>query len=133
MADNPKRRLLDRLGDAPTYVAAGCRVTGDIEAPGPLVVCGAVRGDGDVRGPLHLAATAHWEGEVRAESAIIAGSITGAVAVTGKMEIGASAVIHGRVSAGTLAIARGAVLDGPVNITSGQAPVTFEEKRIREF
>lgn len=129
MADNPKRRLLDRLGDAPTYVAEGCRVTGDVEAPGPLVVCGIVHGDGDVRGPLHLTATAHWKGEVRAQSAIIAGCITGAVVVNGKMEIGASAVIRGRVAAGSVAIARGAVIDGEVNITSGERPVDFEEKR----
>ena len=129
MASNPKRRLLDQIAGAPTYVAEGCRVTGDVEAPGPLVVCGTVLGDGDVRGPLHLATTAHWQGDVRAESAIVAGSVTGAVHVTGKMEIGANAVIRGRVVARTLAIARGAVIDGEVTITSGEEPVSFEEKR----
>ncbi len=131
MAGLPKRRLLDQIGNAPTYVAEGCRVTGDVEAPGPLVVCGSVRGDGDVRGPLHLAITAHWEGEVRAESAVIAGNITGAINVLGKLEIGARAVIRGRVVARTLAIARGAVIDGEVTITSGEPVVEFEEKRER--
>ena len=54
----PKRRLLDHLGphsdSGPTYVSAGCRITGDFEAPGALIMCGQVRGDGDVQGALSM-------------------------------------------------------------------------------
>ena len=45
-----KRRLIDQIGDAPTFVAGGSRLTGDLETPGPLVVLGAIRGDGRVGG-----------------------------------------------------------------------------------
>ena len=72
MADTPKRRLLDQMGGVPTYVAAGSRITGDVEAPGALVMCGQVRGDGDVKGPLSVAAGARWDGEVHARSGVIA-------------------------------------------------------------
>ncbi len=58
MAETPKRRLLDQLGAAPTYVAAASRITGDLEVPGALVMCGQVRGDGDVKGALSVAAGA---------------------------------------------------------------------------
>ena len=44
MNDLQKRRLIDSIGDSPTFVAEGVRLTGDLETPGPLVVCGAVRG-----------------------------------------------------------------------------------------
>jgi cytoskeletal protein CcmA (bactofilin family) len=131
MADTPKRRLLDQMGAGPTYVAAGSRITGDVEAPGALVMCGQVRGDGDVKGPLSIAAGARWDGEVHARSGVIAGTIAGTIRVDEKLEIRATAVIRGRVTARTLAIAKGAVIEGEVTVTSGEPIINFEEKRAR--
>jgi cytoskeletal protein CcmA (bactofilin family) len=131
MAELPKRRLLDQIGSAPTYVAPGSRITGDIETPGALVMCGQIRGDGDVKGPLSISAEARWDGEVHARSGVVAGSINGAIRVDEKLEIRASAVIRGRVTAKSLAIAKGAVIEGEVTVTSGEPIVNFEEKRGR--
>ncbi|HTW39096.1 MAG TPA: polymer-forming cytoskeletal protein [Steroidobacteraceae bacterium] len=129
MSDSPRRRLLDFFGGAPSFLAEGCRVTGDVETVGPLAVCGAIRGDGHVRGALNMALRSEWEGEIRAERAVIAGKIVGGLTVEDKLEIGASAVIRGRVSARSIAIAKGAVIDGELIVTSGQPIVSFEEKR----
>ena len=41
----PRRRLIDQIGASPTFVAEGCRLTGDLETTGSLVVCGTIRGD----------------------------------------------------------------------------------------
>jgi cytoskeletal protein CcmA (bactofilin family) len=131
MSDLPKRRLVDFLGGSPSFLAEGCRVTGDVETVGALAVCGAIRGDGHVRGALSMAARAEWEGEIRTERAVIAGKIVGALTVEDKLEIGATAVIRGRVSARSIAIAKGAVIDGELIVTSGQPIVSFEEKRER--
>ena len=81
MTETSKRRLIDQIGDSPTFVAEGSRVTGDLETAGPLVVCGAVRGDGRVGGALRMAATAQWEGEIHTRAAVIAGKITGKLTV----------------------------------------------------
>jgi cytoskeletal protein CcmA (bactofilin family) len=129
MADIPKRRLLDQVGTAPTYVAAGSRLTGDLEVPGALVMCGQVRGDGDVKGTLSMAVGARWEGEVHARSGVVAGAIMGAISVDEKLEIRATALIRGRVTARSIAIAKGAVIEGEVTVTSGEPIVNFEEKR----
>jgi cytoskeletal protein CcmA (bactofilin family) len=132
MADTPKRRLLDSVGTEPTYVAQNSRITGDIEAPGALVMCGQVRGDGDVKGPLSVSKTARWDGEVHARSGVVAGTINGVIRVDEKLEIRATAVIRGRVSARSLAIAKGAVIEGDVTVTSGEPIINFEEKRARD-
>ncbi len=132
MSESPKRRLLDFMGGSPTFVAEGCRITGDIETVGPLVMCGIVRGDGHVRGALSLTAKAEWEGEIRAERGVVAGKVTGILTVEDKLEIGATAVIRARVSARAIAIAKGAVIDGELIVTSGQPIVSFEEKRSPE-
>lgn len=129
MSDLPKRRLLDFLGGSPSFLAEGCRVTGDVETVGALAVCGAIRGDGHVRGALNMTARSEWEGLIRAERAVVAGTIVGGLTVEDKLEIGATAVIRGRVSARSIAIAKGAVIDGELIVTSGQPIVSFEEKR----
>jgi cytoskeletal protein CcmA (bactofilin family) len=129
MSDLHKRRLIDSIGDSPTFVAEGVRVSGDLETPGPLVLCGVIRGDGRVGGTLRLAVTAQWEGEIHAQAAVIAGRITGRLVVENKLEIGATAVIRADIVARSIAVARGAVIEGAVTVTSGEAVTEFEEKR----
>jgi cytoskeletal protein CcmA (bactofilin family) len=129
MSQAPRRRLLDRIGGTPSLLASGTRLVGDIECPGALMLGGLVQGDGQVSGELCISLGAHWHGEVHAVSAVVAGQVTGAVIVSERIEIAASAVIRGRVSARRIAMARGATIDGDVVVTSGEAIVEFEEKR----
>jgi len=127
--DTQRRRMLDQLGDSPTFVAPGSRISGDLETLGPLVVCGAVRGDGRIGGALSMAANSEWHGEVHARAAVIAGHLTGRLVVDEMLEVGATAVIQAEVIARTIAIARGAVIEGAITVTSGQPVVRFDEKR----
>jgi cytoskeletal protein CcmA (bactofilin family) len=129
MSATPKRRLLDMVGAAPTFIAAGCHVTGDIETAGAVVVCGSVRGDGKIGGPLSMGRDSAWEGEIHARHAVIAGTITGKLIVAEKLEIGSSAVLRADVVARSIAIAKGAVVEGVLQVTSGKPIVNFEEKR----
>jgi cytoskeletal protein CcmA (bactofilin family) len=131
MIEALRRRLMDQLqaSEAPTFVTAGSRISGDLEAVGALIMCGTVRGDGKVGGVLRMPVNAEWVGEVHAPAAMIAGKVTGRLVIEGKLEVGASAVIHADIVAGTLAIAKGAIIDGTVTITSGQPAITFVERR----
>jgi cytoskeletal protein CcmA (bactofilin family) len=129
MNQPPKRRVIDQLGDSPTFVSEGSRVTGDLETSGPLVMCGAVRGDGRVGGALRMAVTAEWHGEIHAHAAVIAGRVTGRLVVEDKLEVGSTAVLRADIVAGSIAVAKGAVIDGAVTVTSGEPVVRFEEKR----
>lgn len=129
MSDAPKRRLVDQFGVSPTFVAEGCRFTGDVETEGPLVVCGSVRGDAKVGGALSMAASARWEGEIHARAAVVAGHISGRLVIDQKLEVAATAVIRADIVAGSIAVAKGAVIVGEVTITSGQPIVRFEERR----
>lgn len=129
MNDAPKRRLLDQLGGSPTFVADGCRIAGDLETPGPLVVCGSIKGDGLVGGMLNMAVQAEWRGQIRAQRAVIAGKVFGTLSVEDRLEIGSTAIVHARVSARTIAIAKGAVIEGEVTVTSGQGVVSFQDRR----
>ena len=129
MSEMPKRRLMDRASGTPTVLGEGVIMQGDLIAPGSVMVCGNVRGDGQIGGTLSMTRGAHWEGEVRARAAVIAGTLIGNLTIAEKLEVGAAAVIKGRVTARQLAIARGGVIEGEIQVTSGQPIVEFEEKR----
>ena len=125
----PKRRFLD-LGEAtPTFIGATSVFIGNIRGAGQFVVSGEVHGDGELQGGLNLSATGSWHGFIQAEQAIVAGKITGGLNVRDKLEIGYTAVIRGKVSARTVAIAKGAIVDGEIEVTSDSPVVQFEEKR----
>jgi len=125
----PKRRFFDLHSAAPTVIGAGSVIIGDLRGDGEYVISGEVHGDGELGGGLNLAATGVWNGHIQALEAVIAGKITGGLAVKGKLEIGYTAVIRGSVSARTIAIAKGAIVDGDIVVTSGEPPLEFEEKR----
>ena len=96
---NDKRRLIDQIGDSPTFVAEGVRLTGDLGTPGPLVVCGTIRGDGRVGGTLRMSVTAQWEGEIHAAAGVVAGRINGRLVIEGKLEVAGTAVIRADIHA----------------------------------
>ncbi len=66
---------------------------------------------------------------MHARHGIIAGKVSGKLVIAEKLEIGATAVIRADVVARSIAVAKGAVIEGQVTITSGEAVVEFEEKR----
>jgi cytoskeletal protein CcmA (bactofilin family) len=125
----PKRRFFDLDSGLPTVIAADSVIVGDIRGEGQFVVSGEVHGDGDLAGGMNLAVTGVWHGNIQAQQAIIAGKITGGLAVRDKLEIGYTAVIRGKVSARSIAIAQGAIVDGEIEVTSDAPMLQFEEKR----
>jgi cytoskeletal protein CcmA (bactofilin family) len=124
-----KRRFFEGASASPTFIGADSVIVGNIRGAGQFVVSGEVHGDGELDGGLNLSATGTWHGFIQAQQAIIAGKITGGLNVRGKLEIGYTAVIRGKVSARTVAIAKGAIVDGEIEVTSGSPVLQFEEKR----
>jgi cytoskeletal protein CcmA (bactofilin family) len=127
--DQPKRRFLEFGEATPTFIGANSVFIGNIRGTGQFVVSGEVHGDGELDGALNLSATGSWHGNIQAQQAIVAGKILGGLSVKDKLEIGYTAVIRGRVSARTVAIAKGAIVDGEIEVTSDAPVLEFEEKR----
>src|SRR5277367_7100705 len=124
-----KRRFFEGSTATPTFIGEDSVFVGNIRGAGHFVVSGEVHGDGELQGGLNLSSTGSWHGFIQAQQAIVAGKITGGLTVKDKLEIGYTAVIRGKVSARTIAIARGAIVDGDIEVTSGTPILQFEEKR----
>src|SRR5271165_2423526 len=101
--NEPKRRFFEGTTATPTFIGEESVFVGNIRGAGHFVVSGEVHGDGELQGGLNLSATGSW--------------------------FGYTAVIRGKVSARTIAIAKGAIVDGDIEVTSGTPVVQFEEKR----
>jgi cytoskeletal protein CcmA (bactofilin family) len=127
--NDPRRRFFDLDSAPPTVIGAESVFVGNIRGAGQFVVSGEVHGDGEINGGLNLAVSGVWNGYIQAHHAIIAGKISGGLAVRDRLEIGYTAVIRGRVTARTVAIARGAIVDGDIEVTSGEPLLEFEERR----
>ena len=127
----PKRRFFEGNSATPTFIGAESVFVGNIRGTGHFVVYGEVHGDGDLQGGLNLSVSGTWHGFVSAHQAIVAGKITGGLSVRDRLEIGHTAVIHGKVSARSIAIAKGAIVDGEIEVTSGEPVLEFDEKRDR--
>lgn len=124
-----KRRLRDSADGAPTYIASTAKIVGVITGRGFCVCAGTVEGDCDIDGTLTLADGARWKGTIKATDIVIGGTIEGEVIARQRIEIAPTARITGSLLGKSIAVAEGAIIDGPINVTSGDAPVKFQEKR----
>ena len=128
-----KRRIQDSANGSTTYVAASTTIVGTITGKGAYVFCGSVEGDCDIEGPLTLAAGGRWKGILKATDIVLAGVVEGDVIAKQRVEILGTARVSGSLSGNSIAVAEGAVIEGEIKVTSGEAPVTFHEKRVVEL
>jgi len=124
-----RRRIGDSNGSPTTYIAKGTKINGTLSGDGSYVFCGEMQGDCDINGPMTLAEGGHWTGTLKATDVVIAGTVDGDVVASKRVEIAGSARIAGSLSGLSIAVAEGAIIEGEINVTSGAAPVSFEEKR----
>ncbi len=124
-----KRRITDASSGPPTYIAPSTTIVGTISGQGSYVFCGAVEGDCDIDGPLTLAEGSRWKGTLQATDIVVAGTVEGDVVARQRVEIVGTARVTGSLRGHSIAIAEGAVIEGDIKVTSGEAPVKFQEKR----
>lgn len=124
-----KRRIQDNTGGPTTFIAPSTRIEGKITGKGVYVFCGSVEGDCDIDGPLTLAEGGRWTGTLRARDIVVAGVVEGDVIAKQKVEIAGTARVTGSLAGNSIAVAEGAVIEGEIKVTSGNAPKTFQEKR----
>jgi len=109
-AATPAARRNGSSGHGFSVVGADMVVTGNIRATADLHIEGRVEGDLDV-GNLVIGPEASVRGQVRAESARIAGTIEGGVAIR-QLTVEAGARILGDVEYENISIENGAHIDG---------------------
>lgn len=125
------RRFLDGVLTPSTLVAENCELIGNVSASGAFILNGSITGDGDIKGVLHINSTGVWTGNIRAENIVIEGKVVGNVYASGKLEVGASAVVEGTISGCRVSVNKGADVHGEMKVAGNADVQFFEEKRNR--
>jgi len=100
-----------------SIVAAGMRISGDLETAGTLKIDGRI--DGSVTGArqIMLGRGGAIHGNVTADEVVIGGSIDGNVRASNRLELQGSAIVNGDIETKSIVVLEGARINGTVKMS----------------
>lgn len=114
-----KRRRTDQI---PFSIIAGdMTVIGDLETEGVVRIEGRVKGTVRVGSQILVAQGATIEGDLQTQEAVIAGTVTGGIHASDRVELQATAVVAGDIHTARIAIVEGAKVTGEVKMDATKA------------
>lgn len=96
-------------GSSINTIVQDTEITGDVKTGSDLRIDGKLKGDINCTGKLILGAKGKVEGDVSCGNAVIEGTYTGNMVVTGTLTLRESAVLNGKIKVGKLVVQSGAV------------------------
>ncbi|HEU5447687.1 MAG TPA: polymer-forming cytoskeletal protein [Acidimicrobiia bacterium] len=116
-----KRRRTDQIPFS--IIASDMAVIGDLETEGVVRIEGRVRGNVKVGSQILVAQGATIEGDLHTQEAVIAGTVTGAIHASDRVELQGTAVVAGDIYTARIAIVEGAKVAGEVkmDVSKGSA------------
>jgi cytoskeletal protein CcmA (bactofilin family) len=109
-----KRRRTDQIPFS--IIASDMAVIGDLETEGVVRIEGRVKGTVKVGSQILVTQGATIEGDLHTQEAVIAGTVTGAIHASDRVELQATAVVAGDIYTGRIAIVEGAKVAGEVKM-----------------
>jgi cytoskeletal protein CcmA (bactofilin family) len=114
-----KRRRTDQIPFS--IIASDMAVIGDLETEGVVRIEGRVKGNVKVGSQILVSQGATIEGDLHTQEAVIAGTVTGAIHASDRVELQATAVVAGDIYTGRIAIVEGAKVAGEVKMDFSKA------------
>ena len=105
-----------------SIIAAGMRISGDIESGGVIKIDGRV--DGSVIGArqILLGRGGAIHGDVEADEVVIGGDVVGAVRATNRLELQGTATVNGNIDTKSIVVMEGAQITGQVRMSEIMSP-----------
>jgi cytoskeletal protein CcmA (bactofilin family) len=105
-----------------SIIAAGMRITGDIETSGTLKIDGRIEGSVVGARQLMLGRNGAIHGNVHAGEVVLGGQVHGSIVADERLELQGSAVVDGDIDTKSIVVLEGARINGAVRM---------QEERIR--
>ena len=115
-----KRRRTDQIPFS--IIASDMAVIGDLETEGVVRIEGRVKGNVKVGSQILVTQGATIEGDLHTQEAVIAGTVTGVIHASDRVELQATAIVAGDIHTGRIAIVEGAKVAGEVKIDVPKPP-----------
>ena len=109
-----KRRRTDQIPFS--IIANDMTVIGDLQTEGVVRIEGRVKGNVKVGSQILVAQGATIEGDLHTQEAVIAGTVTGAIHASDRVELQATSVVAGDIHTARIAIVEGAKVAGEVKM-----------------
>jgi cytoskeletal protein CcmA (bactofilin family) len=106
-----------------SIIAAGMRITGDIETTGTLKIDGRIEGSVAGARQLMLGRSGAIHGNVHAGEVVIGGAVHGAITADERLELQGSAVVDGDIETKSIVVLEGARINGAVRMQDAGVPV----------
>ena len=95
-----------------TIIGNDTSFKGNITSQGTIRIDGQHEGDLNIAGDLVIGESGQLQSQVKARSILVAGTISGNIEATDKLELMPTAKVYGDIKVGTLTINEGAVFRG---------------------
>lgn len=99
-----------------SIVAAGMRITGDVETNGTLKIDGRVEGSVMGARQMMLGRNGVVQGNVHAGEVVVGGQVHGAIIADERLELQSSAVVNGDIDTKSIVVLEGARINGVVRM-----------------
>lgn len=104
-----------------SIIAAGMRVTGDLETPGVVKVEGSIEGSITGARQVLVGRAGEVRGDIHAREAVIGGKVIGAIIASERVEIQDGSSVNGDISTKAIVVQDGGRINGAVRMDEGAA------------
>lgn len=130
MFNNKKMaKSVDTDGVLRNHLAAGTKVTGDVETQGDIRIDGEIDGSVSSKGKLVVGNTGHISGTVHCTTANVSGTLEGDISVAEMLKVQATGKVSGNITYGKLNVEPGAELEGKISITGKVKDISGSEHK----
>ena len=110
-----------------SIIAAGMKITGDIDTDGVVKIEGRVEGAIRAGRQVLIGRQGEVHGDITTREAVIGGRVQGSIAASERLEVQETAVVTGDISTKSIAVVEGGTINGHVRIAdAAHAPARAE-------
>ncbi|MBW7932695.1 MAG: polymer-forming cytoskeletal protein [Gemmatimonadaceae bacterium] len=102
-----------------SIIAAGMRITGDVETTGTIKIDGRIEGSVVGARQMMLGRNGSIQGNVHAGEVVVGGQIDGAIVADERLELQGSALVNGDIDTKSIVVLEGARINGTVRMQDG--------------
>jgi len=106
------------LKDAETIIGSSVHVSGNFNGKGNMIIEGSLEGEITIEGILYVGDGARVVANIEAKEARLGGNINGNIKIKEYLEISSSAIINGNITTNMLSIAKGAAINGKIEMNT---------------
>lgn len=114
--DNDKQDGRGSNEAALSIIAAGMRITGDIDTNGTIKIDGRIEGSVTGARQLMLGRSGTIHGNVHAGEVVVGGAVHGSISAGERLELQGSAIVDGDIETKSIVVLEGAKINGAVRM-----------------